>query len=223
MFNTNKFKVATAAIIALVVLLIFICGSLLFWQLNQPKETKKVTQEPAVSVSSSTAEEKDGKQFNQELVHDFLVQYYTKTELTENRHRYKPFMTEGMYNSEVSEEEKELQLNTAGYTVDYKFDKADIYLDSENLTVIAEVSYLVTNLAKKNNYAQAEVDVSMKQILRIRYKYENGQYLIDDKDEIFIAGKYNIQELNDLYKRFTEIGHDHDHNHSQEDKTTTNQ
>ncbi|HEL1183892.1 TPA: hypothetical protein TVL29_000600, partial [Streptococcus equi subsp. zooepidemicus] len=54
----------------------------------------------------STTNKSDDKRLDESLVKKFLIAYYTKKDLEENRQRYKEYMTEGLYNATVSEENK---------------------------------------------------------------------------------------------------------------------
>ena len=46
-------------------------------------------------------EEKKQASLSEKQVKDFLIAYYTKKDLEENRPRYKPFMTESMYQEAI--------------------------------------------------------------------------------------------------------------------------
>ena len=51
------------------------------------------------------------------LVNQFLLAYFTKKDLGENRNRYKPLMTETMYNQATAEEEEPVNQAYKGYVV----------------------------------------------------------------------------------------------------------
>ncbi|MBU5519615.1 hypothetical protein KQI96_16635, partial [Enterococcus sp. S163_ASV_20] len=84
-------------------------------------------------------------------VKKFLIAYYTKKDLGENRNRYKPLVTPGMYNELVAEEKQPVNQAYKGYVVNQVLDRYKIYIDSENNEVISEVSYKNTQRVKINN------------------------------------------------------------------------
>ncbi|HEN7064404.1 TPA: hypothetical protein U7I83_000375 [Streptococcus agalactiae] len=122
---------------------------------NEPKKVQK---------STSKAEKLTQKQ-----VQSFLIAYYTKKDLEENRNRYKPFMTESMYNQEVSKENDSVAQAYKGYVVDFKLKESEIYIDAKTNTAIAKVRYTNTLLAKKNNYEKAQKNVSNEATLQLIY------------------------------------------------------
>ncbi|MEE3699391.1 hypothetical protein V2H32_10380, partial [Streptococcus uberis] len=63
---------------------------------DTPKESTKIT----------TKKTKDPKAISQKQVKNFLIAYYTKKDLEENRNRYKDYMTDPMYQQEKSLEEQ---------------------------------------------------------------------------------------------------------------------
>lgn len=212
MFQKQKIIAFTLSIL----FLLLIAGSVIFYGW-----THSSVESPSLFGSSTETSEKSSQQetststeevaFSKDLVLLFLQQYYTKKDYGDNRSRYRPLMTEGLYTSEVQFEEEQLNLGLDGYTVDYRFEEANIYLDEEHLVAIVEVSYYVTKLAKKNDYTLLDRDVLTKQNLRLTYKKVDNTILLDDKEEIFIAGKYNIEELNKLYQQYTEFNSEHSH------------
>lgn len=102
---------------------------------NEPKKVQK-------TVSNT-------EKLTQKQVQSFLIAYYTKKDLEENRNRYQPFMTESMYNQEVSKENDSVAQAYKGYVVDFKLKESEIYIDAKTNTAIAKVRYTNTLLAKK--------------------------------------------------------------------------
>lgn len=80
---------------------------------------------------------------------DFLISYYTKKDLEENRPRYKSFMTDGLYNSVIAEENKPVNQAYKGFVVDQVFESANIYIDATTDEVLAEVKYSNSVLQEK--------------------------------------------------------------------------
>ena len=124
---------------------------------------------------------------SQKQVKDFLVAYFTKKDLEENRERYRPFMTKGLYTSEVNQEDKAVNQAYKGYVVDYVFQSAQIYIDQENLTAIAQVRYSNTLLSKKNNYDKAQTNVANETTLKLTYSKQDGKLLLNSKEQLLLT------------------------------------
>lgn len=129
----------------------------------QPKEEKKV------EVTQNETE-----QLSQKQVEEFLVAYYTKKDLGTNRNRYKPFMTESMYQQELSKENDSVNQAYKGYVVDFKLKESEIYINQEASTALVKIRYTNTLLAKKNDYEKAQKNVSNEATLRLTYT-DNGK------------------------------------------------
>ncbi|MDN5415766.1 MAG: hypothetical protein L0F83_07530, partial [Lactococcus raffinolactis] len=114
-----------------------------------PKDVSKIVKQDKAKDKSSEIRltEKDVK--------DFLIAYYTKKDLEENRPRYKPFMTDGLYNSETAEEDKPVNQAYKGFIVDQVFESANIYIDSTTDQVLAEVKYSNSVLQEKDSNKNA--------------------------------------------------------------------
>ncbi|MGU8030057.1 hypothetical protein ACS6ZZ_03155 [Streptococcus suis] len=139
---------------------------------TQQQETKKTVVEEALT---------------QDYVEDFLIAYYTKKDLEENRNRYKVYMTDSMYQRELSLEAAPVQQTYKGFVVDFKFKKAEIYIDEANKTVLAKVSYTNTLLAEKNSYEKAQKDVANQATLRLTYSTVNGKLLVNRIENILLT------------------------------------
>ncbi|MBF0779195.1 hypothetical protein, partial [Streptococcus cuniculi] len=113
-------------------------------------------------------------------VEDFLIAYYTRKDLGENRKRYKPFMTEGLYNATVSDEDTPLQKTYKGYVVDRIYQNATIYIDSENKEVIAQVRYSQTILEEKDNRDGKSYNEQGTATLRLQYSETGDQFLVNN-------------------------------------------
>ncbi|HEM3612274.1 TPA: hypothetical protein U1D13_001906 [Streptococcus suis] len=139
-------------------------------QMTAPSRTK---QEEAKTSTQATEEQK----LSYEEVEEFLIAYYTKKDLGTNRNRYKPFMTETLYNQEVTKEEEPVNQTYKGYVVDYTFKQADIYINTETNIAIVQVDYTNTLLEKKENYDKAQKNVRNQSILKLTYT-------VDDKGKL---------------------------------------
>lgn len=144
-------------------------------------KTKTTTSQKEQTITNQKGE------LSQKQVKDFLVAYFTKKDLEENRERYRPFMTKGLYTSEVNQEDKAVNQAYKGYVVDYVFQSAQIYIDQENLTAIAQVRYSNTLLTKKNNYDKAQTNVANETTLKLTYSKQDGKFLLNSKEQMLLT------------------------------------
>lgn len=144
-------------------------------------KTKTTTSQKEQTITNQKGE------LSQKQVKDFLVAYFTKKDLEENRERYRPFMTKGLYTSEVNQEDKAVNQAYKGYVVDYVFQSAQIYIDQENLTAIVQVRYSNTLLSKKNNYDKAQTNVANETTLKLTYSKQDGKLLLNSKEQLLLT------------------------------------
>ncbi|WP_032510568.1 hypothetical protein [Streptococcus suis] len=179
MINEEKVnQLKMVGTIAAVVLLVIIGISIGF----ALKPTTETTTEPTEKVILDASDD-----LTRELVEDFLISYFTKKDLEENRNRYKEFMTEGMYNQEVSKEDEAVNQTYKGFVVDYVYKDADIYIDTERNVVIAKVRYTNTLLAEKNNYDKAQKDVMNETTIQLSYLKEGNSFKVNTKEEVVLV------------------------------------
>ncbi|WP_019794063.1 hypothetical protein, partial [Streptococcus sobrinus] len=159
MIDTAKVKFFKVVGTIFGVIIIFLIG-FGFGQINKPenhaKSTKKVEH-----VKSDVITEK--------MVKDFLIAYYTKSDLGENRDRYKEYMTTSLYNTTVTNENSAEEQAYKGYHVNYVFDEAKIYIDQKNNIVIADISYTNDELKKKDSKEDASEDVKHEVTMKLTY------------------------------------------------------
>lgn len=151
---------------------------------NQPK-TKVVKKEATKDLTQSEVER-------------FLIAYYTKKDLSENRDRYKPFMTESMYDKTVREEELPINQAYKGYTVNQVFQRANIYIDQTNLKVLVQVKFKNTQRVKKGSDDRAIKDVSNQANLQLTYKYDKSKkkYFVNELMPILLDDKQAVTDKN---------------------------
>ncbi|HEL9599328.1 TPA: hypothetical protein U0J99_001883 [Streptococcus suis] len=131
----------------------------------------------------------------QKQVEDFLINYFTKKDLGENRNRYKEYMTSGLYQQEIAKEEEPTSLTYKGFVVDFKYKSSEIFINQEKLSVIVQVNYVNTLLDEKKNYDTAQKDVMNKLTLRLTYVNENGAFKVNKMESIILtdqSGDYGI-------------------------------
>lgn len=150
-------------------------------------QTKQETTKTTKSTKTST--------LTQKQVTNFLLNYYTKKDLSENRNRYKEYMTDALYQQTVATEDEPQNQTYKGFVVDFEFKNADIYINEDSLEVIAQVTYVNTLLDEKKNYDTAQKDVVNTATLRLTYVKENDKYKVNKIENIILTdqtGDYGI-------------------------------
>lgn len=178
MYNENKMKRVRKLLIGVSVVVALIIGFGV-GSLGKKEENKEV-EKPKVSETKPTT-------LTEERVKQFLIAYYTKKDLSENRNRYKPMMTEAMYKQETNQEDLPVNQAYKGYTVNQVFDSAKIYVDDTNLTAICEVTYHNTQLKEKNSIKNALKDQSNTESIKISYIKQGNDYLVNNINGVMLT------------------------------------
>lgn len=147
----------------------------------------KKTDNQSSSHTTLTKKVKEGHQLIEDWVKQFLIAYYTKKDLEENRNRYKDYMTDGMYNAAVSEEETAQNQAYKGFVVNFEFKDAQIYIDKTNDKVICYVNYTNDLLQKKNSTEGAQTGVDNNTIIQLTYNKVDGKYLVNNMSALLIT------------------------------------
>ncbi|MFC2401538.1 hypothetical protein [Streptococcus sobrinus] len=183
MIDTVKVRFFKTVGVFVAIIVIFLLG-FSFGQIGH-----KGSSAPAKQTKSHKAAK--GSELNDAYIKDFLVAYYTKKDLGENRDRYKPFMTEGLYNGTVTEEEEPTNQAYKGYVVNFKFDDAQIYIDQADKTAIVTIRYTNDIYKTKGSKKDAQLDVDNKLTMKLSYTKTNGKYLLNDMSSLLIADSSN--------------------------------
>ena len=148
MYNQKLIKMVKGLLIGVAAVLCFILGYSIA-QVQQNLSQNSQIQEEA----KQKPEEKQQEQLSltEQQVEDFLIAYYTKKDLEENRPRYKPFMTDSMYQETVQEEQKPVNQTYKGYVVDQSYESGSIYIDKTHKVALAQIKYTSTTLTEKDN------------------------------------------------------------------------
>jgi len=170
---------------------------------TKTKTQEKPKQKTTIANSSFNVKQKD--------VEEFLLNYYTKKDLGENRKRYKEYMTEGMYSQEVAKEDEPQNQTYKGFVVDFEYQGSEIYIDEKNHQVLAQVRYTNTLLDEKKNYDSAVKDVQNETVLKLSYSEDNGKFKIS---------KIETMALMELPSS-TGIASQSETSHPEEETTTT--
>lgn len=159
----------------------------------------KKTDNQSSSHTTSVKKAKEGQQLTESWVKQFLIAYYTKKDLEENRNRYKDYMTDGMYNAAVSEEETAQNQAYKGFVVNFEFKDAQIYIDKTNDKVICYVNYTNDLLQKKNSTEGAQLGVDNNTIIQLTYNQVDGKYLVNNMSTLLITDSQDPTTSQDSY------------------------
>lgn len=191
MIDTFKVKWFKRVMSGLALILVFFIG-LGFGQMGQSSQTKE-------SPKQTTTKKTKTDDLTQKQVKDFLVAYYTKKDLEENRNRYKDYMTEGLFNATVSEENKAQNQAYKGFVVNYEFQDAAIYIDQTHNRVICTVTYTNDLLQKKNNKEGAQIGVINHTTIQLEYTKVNGKYLVNQMSTVLLTDSANPTVSSEAY------------------------
>ena len=180
MYNQKLIKMVKGLLIGVAAVLCIILGYSIAQVQQNLRHNSQVQEE---------AKEKQQEQLSltEQQVEDFLIAYYTKKDLEENRPRYKPFMTDSMYQETVQEEQKSVNQTYKGYVVDQAFESGSIYIDKQHKIALAQVQYTSTTLTEKDNRASKGLSGSTKATIRLTYVEKAGKLLINKIEPIVLT------------------------------------
>lgn len=210
MYNENKIKIVKR----IVVIITFMLGILTGVGITVTVYSK-ITPE----VSTVTKEEEKEKQLDQETVKNFLIAYYTKKDLGENRNRYLPFMTTSMYKLQVEQEDLPVNQAYKGYVLNQVFDGATIYIDESRLTAIATVNYTNLNVLKKGS--SEGTTLNNKDSLLISFSKEKGKYLVNNIERIEVITGEDNQRSNRYSQKKDDKKSSEEKNDNKKEQLTT--
>lgn len=192
MIDTNKLTWYKRLFLVIGFMIVFLIG-LGFGQMGKTNQKQVTT--PKTTTKKVTA----GSQLTEKWVKKFLIAYYTKKDLEENRNRYKEYMTEGMYNATISEEETAQNQAYKGYVVNFEFQSAQIYIDQTNEKVICYVNYTNDLLQEKDSSEGAQTDVSNTTIIQLTYSKVDKTYLVNNMSTLLITDSQDPTSSQEAY------------------------
>lgn len=210
MYNENKIKIVKR----IVVIITFMLGILTGVGITVTVYSK-ITPE----VSTVTKLEEKETQLDQETVKNFLIAYYTKKDLGENRNRYLPFMTTSMYKLQVEQEDLPVNQAYKGYVLNQVFDGATIYIDESRLTAIATVNYTNLNVLKKGS--SEGTTLNNKDSLLISFSKEKGKYLVNNIERIEVITGEDNQRSNRYSQKKDDKKSSEENNDNKKEQLTT--
>ena len=128
------------------------------------KQTEHQIRAEANKLVTKEKQEEKATVLSDEFVKEFLTQYYTKERLGENNNRIKPYMTDSAYKEEVARQEDSINQVYKDYILDYRFETAHIYVNTETNEALAEVSYQVTYVSDLSKQQQRTTQTETKTI-----------------------------------------------------------
>ena len=140
--------------------------------------THKQIQSEAHKLLTKEKEKEKASVISDKFVKEFLTQYYTKEKLGENNNRIKPYMTDSAYKEEVARQEESVNQVYKDYILDYRFEKADIYVNTETNEALAEVSYQVVYVSDVSDKAQKSTQTETKS-LKLSYSKLSDKLLVN--------------------------------------------
>lgn len=178
MYNKAKIKVLVAfgglALIGFIGMIGYTLGN----QVTLNQATKEAEKNATAILEQKTQEEAD-KTLTANKVKDFLLQYYTKEKLGENNGRIKGFMTEAAYNEELANQELAVNQVNKDFIVDYSYEEATVFINSETKEAIADVVYSVTYLSEISNGQQFKNTQEETATVKLAYNEVSGKLLVN--------------------------------------------
>ncbi|MDU6444730.1 MAG: peptidylprolyl isomerase, partial [Streptococcus sp.] len=88
------------------------------------------------------------------------------------------YMTDSAYKEEVARQEESVNQVYKDYILDYRFEKADIYVNTETNEALAEVSYQVVYVSDVSDKAQKSTQTETKS-LKLSYSKLSDKLLVN--------------------------------------------
>lgn len=145
------------------------------------KQTENQIRAEANKLVSKKKQEERATVLSDELVKEFLTQYFTKVQLGENNARIKPYMTDSAFSEEEANQNKAINQVYKDYMLDYRFESASIYVNTESNVALAEVTYQVTyvsDLSEQQRTTQTETKTVMLSYTKVSDKLLVNQLTI---------------------------------------------
>ncbi|KAF1204122.1 peptidylprolyl isomerase [Streptococcus agalactiae] len=127
---------------------------------------------------SKKKQEERATVLSDELVKEFLTQYFTKVQLGENNARIKPYMTDSAFSEEEANQNKAINQVYKDYMLDYRFESASIYVNTESNVALAEVTYQVTYVSDLSEQQQRTSQTETKTVM-LSYSKVSDKLLVN--------------------------------------------
>lgn len=140
-----------------------------------------------------------------DTVDKFLIAYYTKKDLGENRNRYEPLVTTAMFNELIAEEKQPVNQAYKGYVVNQVLSSAEIFINTEEETVICVVNYKNTQRVKKGTDDGAIRNQSNQEAIKLTYLKQGNHYLVNRLEPVILESANPLGNERNSYKSTTNI------------------
>ncbi|MEQ9811052.1 peptidylprolyl isomerase [Streptococcus jiangjianxini] len=140
--------------------------------------TNKQIRTEAQKLLTKEKEKEKASVLSDELVKEFLTQYYTKEKLGENNNRIKPYMTDSAFSEEEANQNKAINQVYKDYMLDYRFELASIYVNTESNVALAEVTYQVTYVSNLSEQQQRTTQTETKTVM-LSYSKVSDKLLVN--------------------------------------------
>ncbi|MER0123191.1 peptidylprolyl isomerase [Streptococcus sp. ZJ93] len=142
------------------------------------KQTKHQIRAEANRLVTKEKQEEEATVLSDNLVKEFLTQYFTKIQLGENNTRIKAYMTDSAFSEEEANQNKAINQVYKDYMLDYRFESASIYVNTERNVALAEVSYQVTYVSDLSEQQQRTTQTEIKTVM-LSYSKVSDKLLVN--------------------------------------------
>lgn len=142
------------------------------------KQTEHQIRAEANRLVTKEKQEEEATVLSDELVKEFLTQYFTKVQLGENNARIKPYMTDSVFSEEEANQNKAINQVYKDYMLDYRFESASIYVNTESNVALAEITYQVTYVSDLSEQQQRTTQAETKTVM-LSYSKVSDKLLVN--------------------------------------------
>lgn len=142
------------------------------------KQTENQIRAEANKLVTKEKQEEKATVLSDELVKEFLTQYFTKVQLGENNTRIKPYMTDSAFSEEEANQNKAINQVYKDCMLDYRFESASIFVNTESNVALAEVSFQVTYVSDLSEQRQRTTQTETKTIM-LSYSKVSDELLVN--------------------------------------------
>ncbi|NQS70536.1 peptidylprolyl isomerase, partial [Streptococcus suis] len=142
------------------------------------KQTENQIRAEANKLVSKKKQEERATVLSDELVKEFLTQYFTKVQMGENNTRIKPYMTDSAFSEEEASQNKAINQVYKDYMLDYRFESASIFVNTESNVALAEVNYQVTYVSDLSEQQQRTTQTETKSVM-LSYSKVSDKLLVN--------------------------------------------
>ena len=142
------------------------------------KQTENQIRAEANKLVTKEKQKERATVLSNELVKEFLTQYFTKVQLGENNARIKSYMTDSAFSEEEANQNKAINQVYKDYMLDYRFESASIYVNTESNVALVEVTYQVTYVSDLSEQQQRTIQTETKTVM-LSYSKVSDKLLVN--------------------------------------------